>query len=201
MTDVIKLTLPEGMVINASLFERDQFNDKAEPSYKIEIAYDDDVLVEAGVYDALYDAANGKWGAGTEDEESLILGVLDGDMLATKREAKGKAGDAYKGKTVIRTNTIFSLHGVKGPGGIDVYDPDNERIDVTRQSEIYPGCFARAAVTIGFYEDNDTGAHAMKFYLVAVQKTSDGDALFSGSDTSKLFAPAEKTTTKRQRKG
>ncbi|KKM14083.1 hypothetical protein LCGC14_1709780, partial [marine sediment metagenome] len=98
MTDrpeVQRITLPEGRLINHSLFQRDQFDPQAKPSYKVEIAFERGVLSE--VEDELAAAAVGKWGAGSDtayDNGDIITPVLDGDQLARRREEKDKPGDA-----------------------------------------------------------------------------------------------------------
>ena len=54
--------LPKGRVINHSLFVKDQFNDKATPSYKIELAFEPKALDK--FYEELLDFAVEKWGKG-----------------------------------------------------------------------------------------------------------------------------------------
>jgi len=181
-------TLPEGRIINHSLFVKDAYDDKAVPSYKVEIAIpeDDPGLVE--LENLLCDAADDKWGAGAGDDPDLIFPLLEGDKLARKREKKGKDGAAYKGMTVIRANTIYNKDGVDGAGGIQVFDPDAELVPVARQGEVYQGCYAIVAVTLSFYESND-GNNAMKFYLAAIQKTRDGERLVTATDRSSMFKP------------
>ena len=110
------------------------------------------------------------------------------ETVAKKPIKDGKPGDAYAGMEVIRANTIYNKHGEQGPGGISVYAPDGEsEIGVANKSEIYNGCYAIAAVTIGQYKDPSTGNNALTFYLSAVQKVRDGDALTSPKDHSSLF--------------
>lgn len=184
--------LPKGMVINHSLFSKDQYNEKATPSYKIELAFEKKAL--DAFYDKLLDFAVDKWGKGADDKDSgLIIPIKSGDIFAKKREAKGKSGDAYAGKEVIRANTIFNKHGEDGPGGVAVYDMDAEtEIGVANGDEFYRGCFAQAAVVIGSYttEDNDGNpVNGLTLYLSAVQKVGDGDPLTAPKDHSALFKP------------
>lgn len=209
MTDrleVQRITLPEGMLVNHSLFQRDQFDPQAKPSYKVEIAFERGVLDE--VENELAAAAVAKWGDGSDiayDNGDIISPVLDGDQLAKRREEKDKPGDAYKGKDVVRAHTIFNMHGVEGPGGVPVYGPDVAEIDVTQSQEVYGGCYGCAGVTIGTYDDN-RGSHALMFYLLAFQKTRDGTPLISARDHSELFKPVGRdqdggTGGRRRRKG
>lgn len=181
-------TLPEGMLINSSFFVKDAFDDKSVPSYKGEIAIkkSDPLLLE--LEDRLLDFADAKWGKGAGDDPDLVLPLLDGDVLARKREKKNKEGDAYKGTTVIRFNTVYNKDGVDGPGGVQVYDEEVQPITPARSGEIYPGCYVEVAVVISGYEDNQ-GNNALKFYLSAVQKTRDGEKLVKAADRSSLFKP------------
>lgn len=181
-------TLPEARLINSNLFTKDAYNKKATPSYKLEIAIDADSEEYADLEEAALDAADEYWGPGAGDDEDLVLPFISGDKLANKREKRGKPGDAYKGMIVIRANTIYNAEGVDGPGGIQVFDQDAERVEAARQGEIYNGCYGIAAVTWGFYEDDD-GNNAMKFYLSAFQKTGEGEKLITASDKSGMFKP------------
>ena len=180
------IVIKDARVINHSCFVKDAFDDKAVPSYKIEVAVPADSEVVADLENQLLDFADAKWGDGAGDDEDLVLPLLDGDKLARKREKKGKEGDAYKGMIVIRANTIYNKDGTDGPGGIQVFDQDVEEISPARSSDLYPGCKAEIAVTISGYENNE-GNNALKFYLSAVQKVGDGEKLVTGSDRSTLF--------------
>jgi len=189
------ILLPEGRVINASLFEKDQYapekGSPGVPSYKIELAFDPKLVTGQGtVEDELINAACDEWGDPAEDD--FLNGVirsplLKGDDLAKDREERGKAGDAYKGMIVIRANTFFNLNHQDAPGGIQVYGPDVKEIGPATQNEIYPGCYGQAAVVISAYlMDRKRG---VKFYLTAFQKTRDGDKLVSQANYSTLFKP------------
>lgn len=181
-------TLPEARVINHALFTKDAFNDRAVPSYKIEIAIPDDSDELADLEDKLLDAAVARYGEGADEDEDLVLPLLSGDTLAKKREKKGKDGDAYKGMTVIRCSTIYNKDGQDGPGGIQVFDESAEALPPARQGEVYPGCYGIVAANIGFYE-TDNGDPAIKLYLAAFQKTRDGEKLIRAADRSTLFKP------------
>lgn len=211
---------PEGRVINCSLFEKDTYTDArgnaGTPAYKVEIAFNpDDVLGEGTdgmtLEDRLYDAAEEKWGEGSG--ELFLAGkirspLLIGDKLAERREKRGKPGDAYKGKIVIRAHTFFNKHGENAPGGIAVWDQAVEVIDVVKREEVYPGCFGIVGLTIAFYvdtDDEDEEKNCLMFYLSSFQKTNDGDRLMTPTDTSTLFEargrPKGEASKKRGRKG
>lgn len=192
MTDTKKATqvhlLPEGRVINHSLFELDQYTPKkgqpGTPAYKVELAFDKGALNT--IHDAMLDFANDTWGEGAEND--VILPIKDGDAMAKKLEKLGKAGDAYKDRDVIRAKTIFNKHGEKGPGGIQVLNLDTSEIGPANRGEVYQGCFGVAAVTFSGYTD-DKGGNAITCYLSAFQKTGEGERLFTAKDHSNLFKP------------
>ena len=202
--EVKVLTLPEGRLINCAFFTRDVYKDpetgaEGKPQYKGEIAFDPkDVTGENTIEDALIDAAVAAWGPDAEDKfinGKIISPFIDGDTLAEKREENGKSGDAYKGKLVCRPNTTFNKHGQDAEGGIDVFDEEVKPITGVNQQEIYPGCYGIAGVTISCYKNN-RGEKALKFYLVAFQKTRDGEKLVTPRDNTKLFKPLAKAASK-----
>ena len=189
-----KIALPEGRLINESLFVKDQFDEKATPRYNVEVAIDDEAGIEA-LKDILFDYAIEKWGNEVEDDfnnGNIILPLLDGDRLAKRREEKGKEGDAYKDCTVIRAHTFFNRNGDDDAGGAEVYDEQVELVEPVNKSVVYPGCYGIVGVTIADYEDSRTGNHAIMFYLAAFQKTRDGERLVTASDSSSLFKPVGK---------
>ena len=205
--------LPEGRVINHSLFVRDQYvsegGDEGKPSYKIELAFEKGVLDD--LYNKCCDVADEKWGKGAGDEESFIVPILDGDKLKAKREDKGKVGDAYGGMEVIRAKTIYNKFGAEADGGIQVFAPDVSEIGPANQGEVYQGCYGHAAIVFNPYIKKGTNGEedrkAVSFYLNAFQKTKDGEKLVTGADHSQMFKPVGRTgggdggSTRRRRKG
>lgn len=186
--EVEKITLPEGRLLNRSLFVRDQFDEKATPSYKLELAFDREALDDIAAKLAAF--AKAKWGAGADDDYydgKIRDPILDGDAMAQKRADKEKPGEAYVGKDIIRAHTKFNKHGVEGPGGIQVFGPDVLPIEEVESHEVYPGCYGQALVTIGAYTESASGRNALMFYLSAFQKTRDGEPLISAADHSSAF--------------
>ncbi len=218
--DTVIHTLPEGRVINQALFEKDTYVDPVtgkagKPSYKIEVAFNPNEVLGEGTADAptledlLYEAAEEKWGEGAGD--SFLNGemrspLLDGNKLADRREKKGKPGDAYRGKIVVRAHTLFNKHGEDAPGGVQVWAEDLSDMPVANSGEVYAGVYGEIAVTIGTYVAKDHQGdeiNALMFYLAAFHKTNDGERLMTPRDTSTLFKPVgrKKGDTKRTRKG
>ena len=187
--DLATIVFPEGRVINCALFVKDKFDEKATPQYKIEMAYDPDDLIKAE--DQIVDFAIAQWGKKAEDQYNdgkIKTCIIEGDDLAEKREDKGKEGNAYKGKLVIRSNTQFNKNGDNDAGGIEVYDESVEPIEPIDHAKVYPGCYGVVAGTIAKYENNE-GKKALKIYLNAFQKTKDGERLATSSDRSSAFKP------------
>ena len=207
--EVERILTPEGRLINSSLFVKDQYNDKAVPGYKLELAFEPDDVQD--LENKLAAFAVDQWGAGAEDDywnNEIISPVKVGDVYAKKREAAGKPFDAYVGKMIIRPHTIYNRHGVDGPGGTTVYGPDGNELEVLQSNEIYNGCYGRAVVTIGKpYVDSESGKNALTLYLSGFQKTKDGDPLVSAADFSQVFKPVGRDTSaaegegRRRRKG
>lgn len=192
--------LPIGRLINEALFEKDAYVDARTekagvPKYKVEIAFEPgDVTGEDTFEDELIEAACTEWGDGAEKDflnGKIRSPFIDGNKLAERREKKGKEGDAYKGKLVLRADTLYNLNGQDAPGGIQVFDENAKAIGPANRQVIYPGCMGIVAVTVHCYQDND-GDPAMKCYLSAFQKTGDGEKLISSADHSTLFKPVGK---------
>lgn len=194
---------PEGRMINNSLKEKDAFkaNEKStpgKPSYKAEMAFDDNDLMKKVMDDVWEEVAN-KYGddavfdidAQAGDKNVIISPFKIGDEMAEKREKKGKVGDAYKGKIVIRFDTIYNFEGMDMPGGAAVHLEDVTKITLKNQEawgQIWNGIYGIIYGNLHFYVDND-GNNAFKFYYKAFQKTREGEKLSTGSDTSALFKP------------
>ncbi len=184
-----RILLPVGRLINQSLFVKDQFNDQAVPKYKVEIAFDpDDVEGEDNpVEAALVQCAMEKWGEDI-DLDSVKFPYIEGDKLAAKRERKGKPGDAYAGKTVLRADTIYNKDGQDGAGGVQVYNEEVEEVSFMEKDQVYQGCYGQALVQPSAYENSD-GDPALKLYLVAFQKTDDGERLVTPQNHAGAFKP------------
>lgn len=199
--------LPEGRLINHSLFEMDAYKDPttgkvADPSYKVEIAYNPaDVMGEGKFEDKFLDAVEKAWPADLNDCLDFLEGkparnrwsriFIDGNKMAADRAAKGKEGDAYKGKLILRAHSVFNKTGQKGTGGMPVHGPNLESIGIVEGNtgEVFNGCYGHVAVTLGTSEIN--GNRYVTAYLKAFQKTrgTDADRLAKGADTSSLFKP------------
>jgi hypothetical protein len=218
--EAIVMVLPEGTLINESLYEKDAYVDPktqvpGKPTYKCEVAYEKASLET--VINDVFNHCCDEYGdniylnidAPEANKEMVITMFLDGDKLARDREKKGKEGDAYKGKWVIRANTDFNLNGQNAPGGVAVFDEDVNPIAPMDRGKIYPGCKVQTKVVLDFYTTNRSEP-ACKFYLSAVQKVGDGTPLVKAQDHASAFKPVGRAANanggaaeggRRQRKG
>lgn len=191
----IVVMTPLGRLINNSLSEKDVYTDErgreATPSYKLEMAFDNSDEFEA--FEAkIVEAAVAKWGEGAEDDYwdgKIRSPIQDGDKLAEAREKRGKAGDAYKGKLVLRAHTIYNRNGDDGPGGVYVCGPDAEELDAVQKGKlVYNGCRGQASVQVAPYDGIAGGQDGVTLYLQGFQYVEEGERLRS-ADPSSLFKP------------
>lgn len=190
-------TLPEGRVINHSLFSKEKFNEAAKAKYNVEIAYPKGTLDEFNNF--LLDIATDTWGEGSDEDANLVLPIKDGDDMAAKKAENGKPGDAYEGMDVIRASTAFNYNGDDAEGGVKVLALDAKTlISPLEQDQVYRGCMLRAAVTVGTYAQQITGFNAVNLYLKAVQKTGEGDRIGGDGESEDLGFEAVKPAKKRK---
>jgi hypothetical protein len=189
-------TTPIGRLINQSLFERDVYKDEkgreGDPMYKAELAFDseDDV---AALEDVIVAAAVAEWGAGAEEdyyEGRLQSPIKDGDVLAAAREKKGKKGDAYAGKQVIRASTKFNANGDDDAGGVHVAGPNGQQLQMTQKGDVYAGCMGRLEIEAKAYAAVGNGLPGVKLYLRGFQIAGEGERLRS-STVGAGFTPVE----------
>lgn len=206
-----QMVLPEGRLIHHNLFVKDAYEGSGGqpgvPAYKVEMAFKKDDPELGEFFGKLQALADVTWGLPEDDNKGLldvdggmlISGFKDGDEMAAKREAAGKAGDAYKGCWVLRAKTIYNRYGHNAEGGAVVLGPDLEPIEAVAAAEVYPGCMGQIAVTPNTYESDvtimengrkkDVSIPAFSWYLAAFQKRGEGERLVSQQDHSKLFKP------------
>ena len=194
-----KYLTPEGRLINHALFEKDVYENpqgggKGKPRYKVEMAFDPDQLND--LEDRIVDMAIEKWGKDAEadyyDKGTIKSPLLFGDELAKKREAKGKEGDAYKGKIVIRASTEFNGQGQNAPGGVYVAGMDAAELPFTDRGKVYPGCMGKAVLTPAVYETPQ--GRGVTLYLNGFQLTGEGERLTTNT-VAGAFQPVNGTAS------
>ena len=191
--EAVRIMSPVGRVTNHSLFEKDTYTDErgheAVPSYKVEMAFEPDELVD--FEDAIVEVAVDFFGGDAEvdyNEGRLRSPIMDGDKMAEEREKRGKKGDAYVGKLVVRAKTIFNRDGTDGPGGVYVCGPDAKETDFAERGKVYNGCYGQMSVTLNPYPGIAGGQPGISLYLNGFQFVKDGERL-RGADPSSLFSP------------
>lgn len=191
--DPIRVSTPVGRLINQSFFEKDVYVDEkgreADPSYKFELVVDEDEALVA-FENEIVRAAVEEWGEGAEqeyEEGKIKSPISSGDTKADEREKKGKSGDAYRGKLVIRGHTLFNKHGENAAGGVYVCDEKAEEVDFANRKIVYRGCHGKANVTISTYNIDGRG---VTLYLNGFQviESLEGEHL-QGTDPASLFSP------------
>jgi hypothetical protein len=217
-TEDNRIKLPEGRLINHSLFELDTYESpngkKGDPRYTIEMVFPKAATKEGGELDdfmnAIMDGADAKWGKkewvlSTDSPKDFNLNVAlkDGDKYAAKREEAGKKGDAYKGMWILRAHTIFDKNGARfGTNGAQVYDASGDTVDeigktLGNTGRIWQGCYGQLVVTLNFYEDDD-GDKCVSYYMAAFARTGGDekkDRLASSADLSGAFKPVGRKTS------
>mgnify|MGYP003656691710 CR=1 FL=1 len=204
-----EFALPEGRLINGHLFVRSVYTDEngkeGAPMYKVEMAYPkkDNLLAEfeEHVWDILVEEYGQKTIEEADEEDLIDWRILDGDALKKGRESRGKEGDAYAGMDIIRASTQFNKEGDPAEGGIAVYDEDVEDIEPVNKSKVYNGSYGVVGVKCRPYTAKDRKGntiYSVVVYIVAYQKTGDGDKLTPTADRSSLF---EKKTTGKKSSG
>lgn len=191
--ELVRMMTPVGRLINNSLYEKDIYVDErgreADPSYKVELAFDPEQIEE--LENAIVTSAVDFFGAQAEadyDDGKLRSPIIEGDVLAAERAKKGKSGEAYEGKVVIRAKTIFNRDGVDAAGGVYVCGSDAVELDFAEHRLVYNGCYGQASVTINPYNGIAGGQPGISLYLNGFQYIKEGDRL-RGSDPSSLFSP------------
>ena len=194
--------LPEGRLINGHLFVRSVFKDpkgrEGEPKYNAELAYSRAAEGQEGILkdfeDYLWNIMVAQFGAEaveTHDKNGCIRWpIKDGDKKASRREANGKPGEAYKNMDVISASSLFNKDGDPAEGGIDVYDENVESIAPVNKAKVYNGCMGVVAVKAKAYEgttDNDDPFISCVLYLEAFQMTGEGARLAAAPNRSGLF--------------
>ena len=192
--DKVTILTPVGRVINHSLWAKDTFVDarghEAVPSYKVELAFEPEELND--FEDAIVAAAVAEWGEGAEvdyDSGKIRSPIVEGDALADDRESRGKTGDAYRGKLVMRAKTIFNRDGEDGPGGVYVCGPDEKELDFSEHRSVYNGCYGRASVTLNAHPGIAGGQDGVSLYLGGFQLSGKEGERLRTNDPSSLFSP------------
>ena len=124
--------------------------------------------------DALTKAKTLQWGPKEKWPKGLRSPISDGD--GDEHETR----DGYAGHWVVKASTNEEF------GKPFVVDADKN--EILQESDIYAGCFARASITAGAYDNVQKG---VKFYLHGVQKLGDGKPFAKRITADDAFGPVD----------
>lgn len=184
---------PEVRFLFPQLFEKKEVKDRSGRPTGKEV-YSIALLLEPGqekgpLTQALLQAAKAKW-PNRDVVADIKAGkirwpILSGEKEKAKAEEKGKNGDFYEGKKVIKAASIFDV-GVVGPN----------KQDIINAKEVYSGCYGYVELKAEAYNAVMEGTpDGLKFYLQNVMKSRDGERL-TGRTAADAFAgvQAQETT-------
>lgn len=121
--------------------------------------------------------AREKWPGRDFKVEPIAMPFKQGDKEAEKSEKRGKNGDFYKGKLVLKTNSKFKPQVV----GLDRKEIINDKL-------VYSGCLMYAEVNFVAYDSVNGGTDGVKAYLGNfVMKAKDGPRI-AGKSAADVFA-------------
>lgn len=134
--------------------------------------------------EAMYAAKVKKWGADESKWPEVIhQPIKNGDKLQDKKT--GKLREDTKGYWVID----LTAKQDQRPGVVGMKtDDDGKWLPITEPSEVYGGCYGRAAIRAGAWH-NPIKGFGVSFYLDHVQKTRDGKPFGNKKTVDQVFAP------------
>lgn len=121
--------------------------------------------------------ATAKWGS----TDGVRSPLKKGEVEKAKAEKKGKNGDFYDGKIVLKMKSKFRPRVV-----------DRNREEILDLNKVYSGCICRAELNLVAVEmDNDDGPKKyVTAYFNFLMKVADGDRII-GRSASDVFADVE----------
>lgn len=186
-----QMVTPEFIVSYPHVFKPQQVTPKDTPKYSVTMLFDKNkTLVGTALKDktiarSLQDIIkNAKICAFGPDKKlwpaELQSPVQDGD----KPNKKGEVKEGYPGHWILKaTSNEENQPVVVGPQA----GPDGKLIHLTKSSEFYAGCYAKAAVFATAWEY--MGGIGIKLCFDSVQKVKDGKAFGGRTDINSAFAP------------
>lgn len=157
-----------------------------EPVYSITLLLDQEHVDEAKPI--AVKVAKEKWPSRNFGED-IATGQFnwpfkDGNKVKADAEKKGKNGDFYADKTVLKASSKFP------PGLLDekkrVVDPNVP----FSKNLFYSGCYCHVEIAFNAYDGVSGGADGVKVYLQNVMKAGDGERLI-GRSVQDVFAGIE----------
>lgn len=133
---------------------------------------------------AAMDAGAAKWG---KDPKKWPHGWRNPFRDQGEKQKMNDAKELYLPEPYEEGAKFLTLKSTRKPGIVD-----QNREDILEESEIYPGCWCRAAVSVFTYGGPGTGFTAgINFGLVHLQKVRDDESLIGTSKPQDIFSPIE----------
>ncbi len=176
--ETLKVLTTEFRVSHPHLFKPTAIKGSTNLNYSIEMLFDKTTTKVSDFLKPLHAAANAKWGPKSDWPAGLKFPIRDGD------KPHGKLKDVkpeHKGMWVVKASSSaeYSKPHVVGR------DP---KIPAT-EAELYPGCYARAALKAHAYTFADKDG--VKFVLDGVQFIRDGKAIGGKKPADQMFGVIE----------
>lgn len=180
----LKLLTPEFRVSHPRVFKPGQIQGAGEPMYSIEMLFDKATTKLSEIQRPLIVAAKDKWGDDKNEwPKPLKWPFRDGDKPRfNKKTKKMEVKPEHVGMWVVKASSSakYSKPHVVGK------DP---KVALTDESELYPGCYARAHLKAHAYEFADK--NGVKFILDGVQFIRDGKAIGGKKPADQMFGVIE----------
>ena len=182
--DQLKVVTTEFRVSHPHLFKATAMKEGQPKKYTIEMLFDKKTTDLSHLQKPVRLALTEKFGANKDNWPSpMRVPYADGDVAKLNKKTKKKeVKPEHKGMWVVKAGTLEQY----GKPSVVGRDPS---IKIEDESEIYPGCYARAALKASAY---DTGENqGCTFILDHVQKTRDGVSLGSKKAANEVFGIIE----------
>lgn len=180
----LKLKTTEFRVSHPHIFKPSAMEGSKTESYSIEMLFDKSTTKLSDIQRPLLFAAADKWGTDKADwPEPLQWAYRDGDKpRMNKKTKKMEVKEEHKGMWVVRANSSADYQRPWVVGR----DP---KIALEDESELYPGCYARASLKAHPWEFGDK--FGVKFILGGVQFIRDGKAIGGKRPAHEVFGVIE----------
>lgn len=186
--DLCRIITPEFRVSYPHVFKPQAPKGQGKPKFSITMLFPKkgkDIIgsspdgEERGIKECIRAAKTAKFGPKENWPKGLLSPVADGD----DPKYEGKLG--YAGCWVMKaTSQEDQPPTIVGPTADDY----KKLITLTKPSELYPGCYARAFIFAYYYNNVNEG---IGFILDHVQKLRDGKAFGGKRPAEEVFSPIE----------
>lgn len=160
MAKGVRVKLENVRISFPSLFTPRKANDDAEPKYSAVFIFEKESKntkkMEAAIEEALQEGKE-IWGGKIPPRGQLKLCLRDGDS--------DREGEEYQGMNFVSSSSKSKPQVV-----------DRMREPITEASDVYPGCYVNATLTVKAWK-HPAGGKGVTAYLGNIQKVRDGEPL------------------------